>query len=691
MIEHHRVIGHVVAVHGFRVKIELSPQARSSSRATLDGVQRAVAINAFVTFELGAGGLGLGILAELEARETYDPSRNEELSLELTKPRRVATVQLMGTVTHTDRGGWTFDPGITVLPTLDTPAEVADPDILVSVFGAPPKQNRPEGWSDRNGAFDFAVDLGHRSGDEYLRVKASFNDLFSRPLAVVGNTGSGKSFTVASLLRKMLHADVVSQAGCDAPHVFILDINGEYANAFLDEESRGYVREPNVGYVNGAELSVPAWLMNSEEVCEWLSAAEQTQQPVLKAWWADLKAPIGGAGGTSDYLAEAQAAIGQLQGTLFNLRRNELRDRYLAIKDFLSATSISLERLGVAAQSCMVRDANGTAGYKNHFGDTIHNPREVDEALMELAAAIDREISDRDGSDFVAASGDTPMYVEGRRLRDPSNLAAAAAKEDAPRIEQHLTTLRLRLATKLADRRWSVFCNYDAVGISSTESWFRKIGFGEERRVTVLDLSMLAHEVLPYVCAVVGRVLLEAREKLPADRRYENPWVLVLEEAHNYARPARLDEDRGQTLSRKAFERVAKEGRKFGLSLIVASQRPSEISPTIISQCANFLAHRLQNPDDIDHFRRIIPMQARRLLDQVTVLAAGEAIAFGSSMHIPVRVKVDLPESAPWSATAAPYAEWGRGVQFPLTDVLSAWGISNGIKEGKADTDRQGS
>jgi DNA helicase HerA-like ATPase len=90
--------------------------------------------------------------------------------------------------------------------------------------------------------------------------------------------------------------------------------------------------------------------------------------------------------------------------------------------------------------------------------------------------------------------------------------------------------------------------------------------------------------------------------------------VLVLEEAHNYARPTRADEVKGQTLSRLAFERIAKEGRKFGLSLIIASQRPSEISQTIISQCVNFISHRLQNPDDIDHFRRIIPMQARRLL-----------------------------------------------------------------------------
>jgi DNA helicase HerA-like ATPase len=202
------------------------------------------------------------------------------------------------------------------------------------------------------------------------------------------------------------------------------------------------------------------------------------------------------------------------------------------------------------------------------------------------------------------------------------------------------------------------------------------LGKREGPRVSIIDLSMLSHEVLPYACTVIGRVLLEARENLPAARRYKHPWVFVLEEAHNYARPARADEERGQTLSRLSFERIAKEGRKFGFSLIVASQRPSEISQTIISQCANFISHRLQNPDDIDHFRHIIPMQARRLLDQVTILASGEAIVFGSAFHVPTRVQFDRPNPEPYSQTAAPYHEWTKEkAPFPLEEVIHAWGL----------------
>lgn len=671
-MEQPRVIGHVVSVNGFRLKVELSPEAKSSSRATLDGVQRAVAINSFLTFDLGAGIHAIGNLSDLEARESYDPTQDDELSLELTKPRRIASVQLLGTVRQSGKGRWSFDTGITVLPTLDTPAEVANPEILACVFGEPPKRNRPQGWTD--GEFDFPLELGHQTGDENTRVKASFNDLFSRPLAIVGNTGSGKSYTVASLLRGVIENDRVSVAGGRDPHIFILDINGEYANAFLSEAERSYTREPNEAYVNGKKLSVPIWLMNSEEVCDWLSASEQTQQPVLKAWWAFLKGKSAGeAKAEADFLAEALAAIQQMY-PLNALKKNQARALYLSISDFLSQSDIDFKPLETAIQPYLTKQ-NGE--YKNFYGDPIDNGVAINAALTPLIAAIEDKISKAPAASESVRSGDTPTYFSTAALRNTATLAAAASQEEASQIDQHLTTLRMRLKTRLADRRWSVFTNYDELGLSSTGAWFKSLGFeAGGPKITVLDLSMLAHEVLPFICSTVGRVLLEAREKLQASQRYSNPWVLVLEEAHNYARPSRQGEDRGQALSRRAFERVAKEGRKFGLSLIVASQRPSEISPTIISQCANFFSHRLQNPDDIDHFKRIIPRQAQRLLDQVTVLASGEAIVFGSAVHVPSRVQIRIPKQQPWSATAAPYADWVKTQKFPLTEILGAWGIA---------------
>lgn len=687
-----RVIGHVVAVNGFRLKVELATEAKSSARATPDGVQRAVAINSFLTFDLGAGTHAIGLLSDLEARETYDPTRDEELSLELIKPRRVASVQLLGTVKQDPKyrqNGepfWKFDPGITVLPTLDTAAEVANVDVLAGVFSCPPQRNRPQEWTDDG--FDFPLEIGHQTGDEDALVKASLNDLFSRPLAIVGNTGSGKSYTVASLLQEVFRTEHIGGANAGEPHVFILDINGEYANAFLPESRSGYRREPNEAYVNGKKLSVPIWLMNSEEVCEWLSAAEQTQQPVLKAWWSFLKGQgLLATGAETDFLTEALSAS-QRMYPLAHLNKNMARDLYLAIQSFLSETDIEIDQLEHAVRDYLTTDNSGN--YTNFYGAPVTNPVEIDAALKELMAAIEEKMPSNPISYQTLKSGDSPAYCSISSLRNTATLAAAASQEEAPQIDQHLTTLRMRLKARLADRRWSIFTNYDELEVQDLRSWYESLGFREDgAKVTVIDLSMLSHEVLPFICAVVGRVLLETREKLSAAQRYRNPWVLVLEEAHNYARPRVQSESRGQALSRRAFERVAKEGRKFGISLIVASQRPSEVSPTIISQCANFFSHRLQNPDDIDHFRRIMPKQAQRLLDQVTVLAAGEAVVFGSAVHVPARVQISLPAQEPWSETAAPFVDWAKNDKFPLNEVLDNWGLEEASEESAEDSTRE--
>ena len=136
-MENPRVIGHIVAVQGFRVKVEVLPDTRSASRATLDGVQKAVSINAYLSFSIGAGQLVIGIITDLESRESYDPTTGDDLTLELMKPRRIAHVQLLGTIEQSDTEG-VFNPGITILPTLDTPAEIGSPDILKAVFGLAP-------------------------------------------------------------------------------------------------------------------------------------------------------------------------------------------------------------------------------------------------------------------------------------------------------------------------------------------------------------------------------------------------------------------------------------------------------------------------------------------------------------------------------------------------------------------------
>lgn len=660
-MENPRVIGHIVAIHGFRVKVELLPETKSALRATLDGVQVAVAINSYLSFSIGAGQVVIGIITDLEARESYDPATGDDLTLELMKPRRVASVQLLGMV---EEG--VFNPGISILPTLDAPAEIGAPNVLKAVFESPPRRNKPEDYEGDD--FDCDLRIGSPTGQPTAAVRASYNDLFSRPLAIVGNTGSGKSFTVSSLVQKAMNE---LKGAREEPHVFVLDINGEYGKAFPPKADASE-RRPDRVYLNGAEFGIPIWFFNAEEICSWLSAAEQTQEPVLKDWWAIAKGGTDTEAVAVNRLQNALSSIDQLLTDLAGLKRKSAGSYCDAVCGHLEGSGIDVKAFQVLFVEHKQKDQYNT--------EVVANQADIAGVADALRTVIKSQIVAGGATDGQGVrTADSPLFIHRRILTDPSLINRTVSKEDTFRVEAHLTTLKLRLKTRLDDRRWRAFLNYEdpEIDIRDLASWFSRFGIAGETgpKVSILDLSMLSNEVLPYACSVVGRILLEARECLPASSRYKHPWVLVLEEAHNYARPRRADEDRGHKLARLAYERIAKEGRKFGMSLIVASQRPSEISPTIISQCANFISHRLQNPDDIDHFRRIIPLQARRLLDQVTILASGEAIVFGSAFHVPARVRFDRPNPGPYSQTAAPFHEWSKEQRpFPLPEVISARG-----------------
>ncbi len=672
MSELSRTLGHIVSVRGTRLKVELSSETRSPVRASFDGAQLAVAINTYLVFDTGPGDYVIGMITDLEAREVFDPIRDEDFTLELVKPRRIADVQLLGSI-KSDGGDFAFTQGFVTLPALDTPAEIASPKILDAIFATPPYHNRPSDFC--GGDFDFGLAIGNSATYKPISVLASYNDLFSRPVAIVGNTGSGKSYTVTSIMQKAI--STLNADNRDS-HIFILDVNGEYGKAFCGEDSTTE-RQPDRIYINGVESGIPVWLFDAEEISAWLSAAEQTQEPVLKDWWSIAKSvPAQGHTGPNA-LRGALEALGVLLSELHEMKKKSAPSYCKAVCNYLSSTDIDYSNLEALFSEHERVDQYNT--------EIVDNPQDITQAAHDL---IDRILVELGGTEesqnLMTRTADSPLFIPKSVLNNPAMISNAVADEDRPRIDSYLTTLKLRLNARLDDRRWRSFLNYeeDDTQIDCLETWLGVLGIGRDDspRVTLIDLSMLSTEVLPFACAIIGRVLLTVREGLAADQRHQHPWVIVLEEAHNYAHPRRLDEGAGYKLARMAYERIAKEGRKFGISLIIASQRPSEISPTIISQCANFISHRLQDPDDIDHFRRIVPVQARRLLEQVTSLAAGEAIAFGSAFQIPTRVLIDMPAPTPHSQTAAPYIEWNcASDRFPTNTVVEAQGWANSQPE----------
>ena len=163
-------------------------------------------------------------------------------------------------------------------------------------------------------------------------------------------------------------------------------------------------------------------------------------------------------------------------------------------------------------------------------------------------------------------------------------------------------------------------------------------------------MSLLASDILENITALLGRLILEFLQRMGKNKKERGkfPVVLVLEEAHNYIPERKRKEDK-ESISKVVFERIAREGRKYGLSLVVSSQRPSELSKTVLSQCNSFIVHRIQNPEDQKYIQTIVPSINEDLLKQLPSLAQRTALVFGDCVRAPAQIYVNeanpLPDS----------------------------------------------
>jgi len=180
-------------------------------------------------------------------------------------------------------------------------------------------------------------------------------------------------------------------------------------------------------------------------------------------------------------------------------------------------------------------------------------------------------------------------------------------------------------------------------------------GFRKRSQVTVVDMNDVEDEVVEVVAAVSTRLVFERLRR--AQERNAMPVNLVLEEAHRYIaeRPSDYALD-----AARIFARVAKEGRKYGLSVLLASQRPSELSRTVLSQCSNFVIHRIQNPEDLQHVRRMTPFISEAVLSRLPSPPKQHALIFGNSVSVPTTFRVRDAKPTPRSDDARVREAWFR-------------------------------
>lgn len=246
-------------------------------------------------------------------------------------------------------------------------------------------------------------------------------------------------------------------------------------------------------------------------------------------------------------------------------------------------------------------------------------------------------------------------------------------------LHGQLTNFINRMEVKLHDKRLEFLLGDKAKAISFQDTLKQFLGYGDSKsNVTIIDLSGIPFEVLSISVSLISRILFEygyyykkVLESKEVQYNNDIPLLLVYEEAHKYVPNSDMVKYRA---SRDSIERIAKEGRKYGVSLLLASQRPSEISDTILAQCSNYVAMRLTNPNDQACVKKLLPDTLGDLINKLPSLKAGEGLLIGDAVVLPSVVKIGRCEPCP-SSNDIPYWElWKeRWKELPLDEIKKIW------------------
>ena len=415
-----------------------------------------------------------------------------------------------------------------------------------------------------------------------IEIAVDGDKFFSKHIAIVGSTGSGKSGTVAKILQEGIAptTDQTKKGVLNNTHILLFDLHGEYKTAF-----------PKSKKIDVNNLILPYWLMNSEELEEMFIESNESN--------------------SHNQVSQFKASV-----TLNKKRHNSglLKVNY----DTPVYFSIDEVYRYISNHNISTKDAK-TGELK--IKDKVEGvPDEYQ--LFEVIEFEDKVSGKINAGPY---AGEFDRFV--------------------PRLETKLNDDRLSFLLK---PRKSDGSEYKTSDLPEILKQFIGYTDTENENITLIDLSGIPFEVLSIVVSLISRLVFDFcfYYKSVKESSKEAPFLLVLEEAHNY-----IPQSEGAKYHsvKKSIERIAKEGRKYGLSLMIVSQRPSEISETIFSQCNNFVAMRLTNPSDQQYVKRLMPDSVSAITDTLPVLERQEALIIGDSIPIPtiVRIKdlINKPDS----------------------------------------------
>ncbi|MCF7504767.1 MULTISPECIES: DUF87 domain-containing protein [Vibrio] len=469
--------------------------------------------------------------------------------------------------------------------------------------------------------------------------------LFGRHIAVLGNTGSGKSCSVAGLIQWSLEAAMKLEKKPNARFI-ILDPNGEYTRA-LGPETKFKGRVFKVEAEEGEnQLQVPSWFWNSAEWASFTQASPKAQLPLLKRSLRAMRNEDFEL--ETDLNIEIKRFLGNVLVTLkhdkssgrpfggygpakgFNETMAKWIESFLAYRDQLGDHKLTQ----VITAMCQYREDRSV-----QYATLQATVPEIDNIVDKVTSAFQQFGGNE--HDLLPKSEDIPLPFEGNNL--VAYLEALAQENGS---EQYVEYLVARIRTMLSDTRMKPITNDAEQRVDLAkwlESYIGKDGSGEsDSCVSIIDLSLVPNEITHLVTAVISRIIFESLQRYRRLNNKSLPTVLVAEEAHTFIKRYRDDSENQDVAAVccQVFEKIAREGRKFGLGMVISSQRPSELSPTVLSQCNTFLLHRISNDRDQEQVHKMVPDNLRGLLRELPSLPSQHAILMGWASELPVLVKM---------------------------------------------------
>lgn len=676
-------IGTIESISPSEIKVFLNSKAPRNTSLNTGVPSLFPRINGFVLIPNEVGSVvGMIDWIGVERRGNYKGNNSEVI--DLPYPQRKMNVVPIGTLKKKFIRGnekYIMERGVFSFPSVGDSVIIPDRYQLEAIV-----QNEGKNAKVRIGQAPLAA-----NSDIYVDP----DKLFGKHLAVLGNTGSGKSCSVAGMIRWSVEEAKKRLESEDKnlnSRFIVLDPNGEYKNAF--EDLTDEVKNYRVYLANEEEndnissFNLPAWMWNSHEWSSLTRAQPGAQRPILLDALRGIKSGRkldepnllqvrrflnGQKINIEKYLSRPPSNMEfgeQLEcGRSFQNFASDLHNIYLAedfeLNEDIKEALESLRRLSEEIREPKTFSWRDTTGYEK-YSETELN--QILSNIETILRDIEEEFNVTD--QLRENSADNPTYFDVQDL--PDFLTNVATQQDA-NLGQFVNYLSMRIRLLVNDERLSNVVNPEEnVDLADWLNNFLSGAGNEGSSIIVLDLSLIPSDVIHIIIAVFARLIFEALQRYRKENDEELPTVLALEEAHTFVNRSFSSNNDIQSyneLCLRVFERISREGRKFGLSLILSSQRPSEISPTVLSQCNSFLLHRIVNDRDQALVKRLVPDNIGGLLGEIPTLPRQKAILVGLATSIPLLLTIrDLKES-----------------QRPKSEDPKFWDVWTGAEERKVD------